>query len=144
MAVWSAAMAVFVIACSAVTMLSGKSIIYESMVRMYQSAVVLPVLWLAILVGAPVGEEIFFRGFVLHGLQRSRIGTAAAVMLVSAAWAGTHVQYDLWGMGEVFLTGIFLGYARVKTGSVLLCIFLHSLMNLIATVELVVFLSCKG
>ena len=139
--VWSAALVGFSMGYDVLTSGLGKSVVPQSMVVLYESAGFVPLLWAAILIGAPVGEEFFFRGFLLPGWQRSRLGTGGAVVLVAAAWAAIHVQYDLWGMSQIFLAGILLGYVRVKTGSVLLCILLHGLMNLIATIELVAFLS---
>ena len=94
-------------------------------------------IWLAVIVAAPVFEEIFFRGFLFKGLQHSRIGPLGAILVTSLLWATIHLQYDLWDLGIIFALGIFLGFARLKTGSVYATIALHALVNLIATIETV-------
>ena len=38
-------------------------------------------------------------------------------------------------MGTVFCVGLFLGYVRLKTGSLPLCILMHMLANLVSTIE---------
>ena len=53
------------------------------------------------------------------------------------------LQYDLYGVATIFVSGLLLGYARLKTGSLYPTLFLHGLMNLIATVEVVVFLKVQ-
>lgn len=64
--------------------------------------------------------------------------------MTSAAWAVIHVQYDWYGMAVIFVTGIVFGIARKKSKSLLTTILMHSYMNMIATIETVVFLSLKN
>jgi membrane protease YdiL (CAAX protease family) len=49
----------------------------------------------------------------------------------------------LFGIGVIFVAGLLLGFARWKTGSLLLCMVLHAAMNLVATVEVEIFLAGK-
>jgi len=119
----------------------GKPIVPEFMWRIYSSIESRWILWIALIVAAPLIEELFFRGFLLKGLSESPLGPAGAVVLTSAAWAVIHMQYDLYGIGTIFLMGLVLGAARIMTGSTILTIFLHSVANLVATVETVIFLS---
>jgi len=91
------------------------------------------------MVAAPLGEETLFRGFFFQGLLRSRLGAPGAIALSSLFWALIHVQYDAYGIATIFVTGLFLGYARLKTQSLYVPIFLHSLNNLGATLELLWF-----
>jgi membrane protease YdiL (CAAX protease family) len=46
-----------------------------------------------------------------------------------------HIQYDVYGIVEIFVLGLVLGAARVKTGSIILTMFLHFVCNLVATAE---------
>jgi membrane protease YdiL (CAAX protease family) len=71
---------------------------------------------------------------------QSRLGAVGAVGLTSLVWALIHVQYDAYGIATIFVTGLLLGYVRLKTGSLYATIFLHGLMNLVATLEVVVVL----
>ena len=134
---WCVTLLVFMAVSDTVTVLLGKPIVPEVLKEIYRRAQIVPLLWMAILVVGPIAEEFLFRGFLLTGLHHSRLGATAAVLLTSAAWAAIHQQYDLYGIGLIFLDGIILGAVRVKTGSTLLCILLHALMNFIATIEVV-------
>jgi len=40
----------------------------------------------------------------------------------------------------IFFFGLLLGTVRLRTGSVVLCTVMHAIMNLIATIEVEVFL----
>jgi hypothetical protein len=98
-----------------------------------------PLLWFALIVMAPLFEESLFRGFLIPGMQRSFLKAPGAILLTSALWALIHSQYEPFHIGIIFVGGILLGTARVSTGSLPLCIFLHATMNIIATVELEVY-----
>ena len=76
-----------------------------------------------------------FRGFLLEGFRRSRLGPAGAVLLTSLIWTVLHAQYGLYELTHIFLLGIILGAARLSTGSVKVPMALHAVVNLIATIE---------
>jgi membrane protease YdiL (CAAX protease family) len=125
-----------------ISLLLGKPIVPEVMIEIYQSASwALPILWVALLITAPLSEEFFFRGFMFAGLQRSALGTIGTIVLTAAVWAAIHVQYDLHGILVIFFLGLFLGWVRYRTGSLWLCVMLHSIMNLIATIQLLIVLA---
>jgi membrane protease YdiL (CAAX protease family) len=92
-------------------------------------------LWLALYVGAPVTEELFFRGFLFVGIQRSRLGPIGAIVITTLLFAAIHIQYDLQGIVMVSAASLFFGAARHKTNSLPLCVVLHSMMNVIATLR---------
>jgi membrane protease YdiL (CAAX protease family) len=108
---------------------------HEFMVSAYATAEPLWLLWIAMVVAAPVFEELFFRGFLLEGFRRTFIGTTGAVVLTSLLWAVIHTQYDLYYMATIVVMGVVLGLARVQTGSVVLTIGLHGLVNGLATMQ---------
>jgi len=95
----------------------------------------LAALWLALAVPTPAFEEIFFRGFLLEGWRASRLGAAGAVALSSLVFAMVHLQYDAYGVLQVFAIGLLLAVARLRTGSVVLSAALHGLLNTVATLE---------
>ncbi|NQU10754.1 CPBP family intramembrane metalloprotease [bacterium] len=113
----------------------GRPIVPEIMVEVYRSSVVPSLLWLALVVVAPVCEELFWRGFLFIRVWRSRVGATGAILVTALCWAAIHVQYDWVGIVSVFGGGLLLGWARVRTGSVYPAILLHGLMNLLATIE---------
>jgi len=137
LAAWTAGLLVLIGASDALTHLSGRPVVPQVMLDLYRSSVVPPLFVLMIVVAAPVFEEFLFRGFLLEGLRHSRVGAAGAVLLTSAAWAAIHTQYDWHGILVIFLGGLVLGGARVRTGSVWLCVVLHAVNNLVATIETV-------
>ncbi len=50
-----------------------------------------PLLCISMVILAPLSEELIFRGFLLVGFQRSRLGDVGAVGLTSMIWAGLHL-----------------------------------------------------
>jgi len=97
-----------------------------------------PVLfWLAVVVFAPLSEEVLFRGFLFQGLRYSRFGAAGAIVVTSLIWAGLHVQYNLYLMGIIFGMGLVLGYVRLKTESLWSTLFIHGVYNLAAVLAIV-------
>lgn len=135
--VWLAATLVLVAASDSLTLLLDRPVVPEVMVEIYRSAGVLPLFWLAVVVMAPLFEEVFFRGFLFAGLERSRLGGIGAIVVTALAWAAIHLQYDLYGIATIFALGLLLGAARLKARSLPLTIGLHAAINLIASLELV-------
>lgn len=134
---WLAATLVVIVASDGLTLLLDRPVVPEVMVEFYRTAGFLPLFWLAVVVMAPLFEEVFFRGFVFAGLERSRLGGGGAIVVTALAWAAVHLQYDLYGIASIFVIGLLLGAARLRTRSVLLTIGLHATINLIAGLELV-------
>ena len=89
---------------------------------------------LAVIVVAPVTEELFFRGFFYRAL-RTRMRVIWAVLIDSAVFAMIHVQY--LGSPEIFI--VIGGFAAVaclvyeKTGSIFACIAIHAVFNTVAS-----------
>jgi membrane protease YdiL (CAAX protease family) len=86
-------------------------------------------LWLAIVVLTPIGEEILFRGFLFRGWLRAPRDTWPVIVVISLLWALIHVQYDWYVIAQIFIFGLLLGWMRWATGSVILPILLHALIN---------------
>lgn len=105
----------------------------EFMTRLYSSTNNLPLLWIAVGISAPIFEEILFRGFFFEGLRNSVFGTLGAILLTSATWAIIHMQYGWFEIISIFLIGILLAIAKLKTKSLYIPIAMHMLMNLTAS-----------
>ncbi len=102
---------------------------------MYRSATSAPLLWFAMVVVAPAFEELFFRGFLLQGLRYSKLGPVLAVVLTSLAWATSHGQYSSAEISEIFVFGLVLGVARVRTESLYTPIAMHAFVNLVTLIQ---------
>lgn len=101
----------------------------DFMVQIVRTAIYPSLLWLAVVVAAPIFEEILFRGYLFEGLRRSRLGAAGAVLLSSVLFALPHLQYDLFDISSVLVLGVVFGLARWRSGSTYLPIALHILSN---------------
>jgi uncharacterized protein len=137
---WLSVLVLFMAACDGFSIFLGKPTTPEFMVKTYASLQSPLILWVALLVAAPLSEELFFRGFLLKGLSASVLKWYGAVLISAAMWAAIHIQYDLYGIATVLVLGFILGVARIKSGSVILTMLLHSLTNLLATAEVVIHL----
>jgi membrane protease YdiL (CAAX protease family) len=140
---------VFGIACLAALLITmdlitwgvGRDVVPPFMREAYMSArgtAALPLFLIAVIIVAPVAEEIAFRGFLFRGLSQSVLGVPGTIALTSAAWAIMHVQYDAIQIGQIILIGVLLGWLRWASGSTLLAIGLHVLANLAATAQAVI------
>jgi hypothetical protein len=120
--------------------LSGRELVTPFQLQSYTTAAAegwLPAMWVAAVIVAPAGEEIIFRGFLFRGFVTSPRSAWPAIVIISLLWAGLHIQYDWAGMLQIFIIGLFLGWVRLTSGSVLLTFLLHALFNLEGTMETV-------
>jgi membrane protease YdiL (CAAX protease family) len=125
------------IAFNLLLVLTGRDIVTPFQTESYRTAKDAGwLLWLfiAIVVFAPIGEEIAFRGFLYRGwaLPSRELVAIAAIALI---WALLHIQYDWLGMVQIFLIGVVLGWFRWASRSTTLTILMHALINLQAMVE---------
>ena len=137
---WSLVAFAFVGGYDCLTYLLNKSIVPEYMIKTYTTAQFVPLLWLAYIIVGPLAEEIFFRGFLFEGIRHSKAGDAGAMIITSLLWSATHNQYNLYSIFFIFVGGLILGYARIKSNSIYPPIAMHILQNIIATLEVIVYL----
>lgn len=135
---WLAALVVFSVVEDIFYTLVGAPIVHPSSIQMYESAVFPPLLIFTIIVCGPIVEECFFRGFLFKGLMHSAIGIAGATIATALIWSLIHTQYEWCGIVMIFVGGLLLGIARIRTGSILTPLLMHCAMNLIASVQLIV------
>jgi membrane protease YdiL (CAAX protease family) len=91
--------------------------------------------FIAVAVVAPITEEIVFSGFLFRGLSASFLGVSGTLIVTSLVWAGMHLQYDWFILGQIVVIGLVLGWLRWASGSTLLTIVLHMLTNLAACIQ---------
>lgn len=84
---------------------------------------------LVIAVGAPLSEELLFRGFLFSGLANSRLGLAGTGVLTAVLWTAMHFGYSIFGLIEVLMIGLYFSWLLVRTGSVWATIFCHAVYN---------------
>lgn len=81
-----------------------------------------------VIVAAPVGEEIFFRGF-LFGALRRRFGFATSALVSAAAFGAFHVLPLL--MPLMFIVGLGLAAVYERRGTLIASISAHAAFNII-------------
>lgn len=136
-----AAIAALIAAGDAITWLFGRAVVTPFQSDIYRTASAagwLPVLLFAIVVITPIGEETLFRGFLFRGLQKSPGDAWMAIVVTALLWAIIHVQYDYFVIAQVFASGLLLGWLRWASGSILLTMLLHGLVNLEGMLETVI------
>jgi len=101
--------------------------------RLARDAGLLPLLWLAFVIVAPVGEEIVFRGFPFPGWSASRLGVPGTIVVTALIFAIAHTQYDWFGAFQTFCIGALFGWLRWRSGSTVVPILLHITVNFIST-----------
>ena len=120
------------------TALSGREIIPDFMLRAYSTALengMLPLLVIALVIAAPVGEEVVFRGFIFRGWSASWLGPIATIVITAFFWAVMHTQYEWFLVAQIFFAGLALGWLRWRSGSTLLTIVLHAIINAVALAQ---------
>lgn len=91
---------------------------------------------LAIVVGAPLSEELLFRGFLLSALARTRLGYFGAALLTTLGWTILHAGYSGLGLVEVFLAGLFFSWLLWRTGNLLVPLICHAFYNAVVLIAL--------
>jgi hypothetical protein len=104
----------------------------------------MPLLFVLIVVGAPLSEELLFRGFIFPSLARSRIGFTGAAVVTSALWTLPHAGYSIQGLVTIFIAGLALAAVLVKTGSLRVTILCHAIYNLGAFLFMLLFMPPPG
>jgi membrane protease YdiL (CAAX protease family) len=80
---------------------------------------------------APIAEEFLFRGFLLPRLA-AQVGPTWALAWTALTFASLHQSQGIYMIAIAF-TGLVLGWARLRTGGLLVPILLHALQNAWAT-----------
>ncbi|MEM1107814.1 MAG: CPBP family intramembrane glutamic endopeptidase [Planctomycetota bacterium] len=105
----------------------------ESVAELMRYPQALPLVWLIVVLVAPLCEEAVFRGFMWRGLIDTRLGLHGTVVVTCLPWTLLHLgQYDLAGMLMIFISGLTFGYARHLSASLWVPMFMHFVMNLVA------------
>ena len=93
--------------------------------------------FISVVVVAPIIEEFLFRGFLHSQLRRSALKDWGAIVVSSLVWTAIHFQYEIGILFFLFLFGLFLGFLRLKYGSLLIPIVLHAINNLLSFLQVI-------
>jgi membrane protease YdiL (CAAX protease family) len=131
-------LAVVIVVADLLTLMLGRDLIPAFQFEIQRSAQAdgtFAWLLLALIVIAPIGEEMLFRGFLYRGLVHGPRDVLPGIIAIALIWSLLHIQYDWFGIGLIFVIGMLFGYVRHHTGSTTLVILLHMLMNFESVVE---------
>jgi membrane protease YdiL (CAAX protease family)/uncharacterized RDD family membrane protein YckC len=84
-----------------------------------------------IVVLAPIGEELFFRGFFFSGL-RSRMSVWPAALISGLVFGSVHAPTGITTVIPLAALGIVLAWLYDRTGSLWPCVIAHTLNNALA------------
>ena len=92
---------------------------------------------LAVVIAAPLAEELLFRGLLLRALLR-RFGAVTAVLVSGAVFAAVHLldPKTVTLLAPLALIGVVAGMRAVRSGELSQSILLHAGFNLLAAVAL--------
>ena len=87
----------------------------------------LALLIFTIVILAPVGEEILFRGFLQKYLENTWGDITKAILFSSLFFAVIH--FNPYWMIQIYSLGVLLGFLAWRTNSVIPCIIFHVIIN---------------
>ncbi len=93
-----------------------------------------PIWWLlglVAIVGAPIYEELTFRGFLFSALARTSLGVVGTAVITSVLWALIH-GYSVAGVSTIFMLGLALSAILWRTGSTRVTMACHAAYNSMA------------
>lgn len=85
--------------------------------------------FISVVIMAPVLEELIVRGVILDGLLK-RYNPLKAILLSSLIFGLMHL--NPWQFLSAFIAGLYLGWIYYRIKSIIPCIMIHSVNNLIA------------
>ncbi|MGA1793054.1 MAG: lysostaphin resistance A-like protein [Thermoplasmatota archaeon] len=88
----------------------------------------------AVVVLAPLAEEVFFRGY-LFGLLEDKLGDMPAITITAVLFAAVH--FNPYTFLPILALGGLMGWARKRSGSIIPSLVLHSMNNLIALIVVI-------
>jgi uncharacterized protein len=85
----------------------------------------------SVTVGAPLAEELIFRGQLFGALSQTRLGVAGATLITSATWSLMHISEPALSMAMIFAMGLVFGYLLYRFGSLWVTMACHAAWNTI-------------
>lgn len=82
---------------------------------------------LTIVIIAPIGEELLFRGFLQNSLERAWKDVTRAILFSSLFFAVIH--FNPFWIIQIYFLGVLLGFLAWKTNSIIPCVIFHVIIN---------------
>lgn len=112
---------------------AGRAAPKQETEELFDFRLLLPIAGVALVIFAPIAEEIFFRGFVFAGLVRP-FGPAGAMLASGLLFGAFHItSVDTVGLiVPLAAIGVLLAWVYYRTGSLWPSIVTHVLFNLVS------------
>ena len=127
---------IFMIGSQALTYMLDKSPL-AFVDPLYQSVSSVWLLIFAMVIVAPIYEELIFRGILWSAIAEQFTsppdteyrGAIVASLVTSLIFAVIHLQYGIYEISTIVVLALLFCYARIKSGSLILPILLHIINN---------------
>ncbi len=127
---------IFMIGSQALTYMLDKSPL-AFVDPLYQSVNSVWLLIFAMVIVAPIYEELIFRGILWSAIAEQFTsppdteyrGAIVASLVTSLIFAVIHLQYGIYEISTIVVLALLFCYARIKSGSLILPILLHIINN---------------
>ena len=102
----------------------------KALAQMSQNPKIFALAALSAMVGAPLAEEVLFRGLLFAAIMRTPLGGTGAVVISAALWSLMHLVAAPWFFVQViFIMGLLLGVLLLRFGSLSVTIACHMAWN---------------
>ena len=109
-------------------------LVKEAMFDIANSPLLFALVFPSVALGAPIWEELVFRGQLFSAVSRTRLGVGGATAVTAACWALMHLTEPWLAIGIIFLLGLSFGYMMYRFGSVWVPMICHGIWNAIYAV----------
>ena len=81
------------------------------------------------MLGAPIAEELIFRGQLFTALSNTRLGFAGASVITALGWSLLHYTGNWLLVLFIFIMGLGFGYLLYRFGSLWVTLACHACWN---------------
>jgi membrane protease YdiL (CAAX protease family) len=126
-------LAAFMIVLSLLTLfhvdLPGSGMVEQTVAGAATQSGLLALVVPSLIIGAPVAEELLFRGQIFTALSQTRLGFSGTTVLTAAGWAALHYSGQPVQVALIFVLGLILGWLMYRFGSLYVTIACHAAWN---------------
>ncbi|MCO7225505.1 CPBP family intramembrane glutamic endopeptidase [Pleionea sp. CnH1-48] len=126
---WLVVLAGFILSYPYIAQWFDQPAVNDFVIQVVSSSNYLALTALAVVLLAPVFEEVFFRGYLISVWQQTSLGAWGSILLTSLIWSLIHFQYDVFEISVIFVFGLILGMARIHSGSIWVPLIMHCVFN---------------
>ncbi len=83
----------------------------------------------------PVVEELVLRGLLFTKIKGTRLGSIGAILITSILFTVMHYGAPIDDLVYFLVIGLYWGWVRHKTDSIIIPVILHVLVNAVAVIE---------